>query len=129
MNKKKTKNKVKNYLLSSTTKKIVSISLLLLGLILITSTALFDLSNEDQILGLGVSIVVGTSIGSLAGYKGIWPLGFCLGLFGGLILSPIFSFYIGSGASAYYSSFFGLIFGALIGGWYDLNNKNLEQTI
>lgn len=96
---------------------------LILGVILTVISYLLSPGSNQFILALGVSLFIGTIIGFYTGNKIGWPLGFWVGLIGGLIVAPPVALLLGNGVSAYYASFLGPIVGALVGRWSELSDK------
>lgn len=115
--------KLSNFILSDTIRKMTISSFAGIGTLLIILSYLGGRSSYQFIMGLGVSLLVGTLIGFYMGKKVGWPIGFWVGLIGGLIVAPLVALFLGDGVSAYYASFMGPIVGALVGRWTELDDK------
>ncbi|MBS3790127.1 MAG: hypothetical protein KGY66_04345 [Candidatus Thermoplasmatota archaeon] len=112
-----------NFLLSDTKRKIALSSISVIGVLLIMLSYFEGQGSYQFIMGLGVSLLVGTLIGFYMGTKIGWPLGFWVGLIGGLIVAPLAALLLGDSVSAYYASFLGPVVGALVGKWTELDDK------
>ncbi len=117
--------KLSNFILSDIKRKSrISISILLVfGSILAAMSILLNPNFSQFTIGLGVSLAFGPLIGFYAGNEIGWPLGFWIGLIGGLTVAPLVALLIGDSVAAYYASFLGPVSGAIIGRWTELDDK------
>lgn len=117
------KKKVKNYLASDHYRKATFRLLAVAGLIF-TVLGIYGPNHIFYfITALGISLVVGTTLGFISGKRLGWPMGLWIGLLGGAILSPWITKYVKGAEASFYAAILGPIIGMFLGRWAELKDK------
>lgn len=105
-------------------------ALLIVGTLFIIIPFVITIPYQYGVIGIGVSLLVGTVIGFLAVSQLGWPLGSLVGLLGSMFFSPLLGILLGSAVSAYIGSIGGAIVGFFVGLWYEWpEKKDFEEEM
>ena len=123
------KEDIEKYLSSDQNRKTTVILLVVIGAILTLIGVYGDARIFHFITALGISLIVGTSVGDISGRKLGWPMGLWMGLLGGALISPWVTIFLKGAEASYYAAIMGPIIGLLIGRWAEMEDKRLIEKI
>jgi len=120
---------IKNYIASDLYRDI-TVKLLIVTGVILTFMGIYGGDHIFYIVtALGISLIVGSSLGNISGKRLGWPMGLWIGLLGGAVLSPWITTFLKGAEASYYAAILGPIVGALVGRWTELKDKkNIERA-